>query len=342
MNKVMTTIAQLTERLTQPSPRLVEDIKKIKGDILILGVGGKMGPSLAILAKKAFIQAGLDNRVIGVSRFSDPEKRQYLASYGVETIQGDLLDEACLAGLPTVGNVIFMAGQKFGTLGQEDFTWAMNTYLPGRVAEKFKEARIVAFSTGNVYPFTDVNGTGATEGMPVGPVGEYAQSCLGRERMFQYFAKKNNTPTLIFRLNYALDLRYGVLNDIARKVWNEQTIDLSMGFVNVIWQGDANAYAIRSLLHCQSPATVLNVTGPEKLSLKRLAETFGERMQKQVRFAASPMPTALLSDASLCFEWMGMPETSAEELIDWTVEWITQGGEALDKPTKFQIRDGKF
>lgn len=338
----MKNTTQLEDRLTQPGSALLEDIRHITGDILILGVGGKMGPSLAILAKRAFKEGGMSNRVIGVSRFSDPDKREYLEKQGVETIAGDLLDEDFLDALPAAPNVIFMAGQKFGSTGQEDFTWAMNTYLPGRIAERFKQARIVAFSTGNVYPFTDVNSSGAKEDTPTGPVGEYAQSCLGRERMFQYFAKKNTTPTLIYRLNYALDLRYGVLNDIARKVWTEQPIDLSMGYVNVIWQGDANAYAIRSLLHCQSPANLLNVTGPEKLSLRALAETFGERFQKKPRFVGEPMPTALLSNATKCFQLMGPPEVNAETLIDWTVDWVQEGGEALGKPTKFQVRDGKF
>ena len=338
----MNTTTQLMERLTRPGVPLLADIKRIKGDVLILGVGGKMGPSLAILAKKAFEQAGMNNRVIGVSRFSDPKKQEYLEQFGVETIPGDLLDEVFLQGLPACPNVIFMAGQKFGTVGQEDLTWAMNTYLPGRIAEKYRQSRIVVFSTGNVYPFTEIKGTGATEKTPTGPVGEYAQSCLGRERMFQYFAKKYNTPILIFRLNYALDLRYGVLNDIARKVWTEQPIDLRMGYVNVIWQGDANAYAIRSLLYCQSPANLLNVTGPEKLSLRELAQTFGERMQKSVQFEGEPSSTALLSDASKCFEQMGKPTISAAELVDWTVDWIMADGEALGKPTKFQVRDGKF
>lgn len=338
----MKTTTQLMERLTQPGLSLQTDIRNIEGDLLILGVGGKMGPSLAILAKRAFEQAGMNNRVIGVSRFSDPQKQEYLEQFGVETIPGDLLDEAFLQGLPSLPNVIFMAGQKFGTVGQEDFTWAMNTYLPGRIAEKYRESRIVVFSTGNVYPFTEINGTGATEETPTGPVGEYAQSCLGRERIFQYFAKKYSTPILIFRLNYALDLRYGVLNDIARKVWLEQPIDLRMGYVNVIWQGDANAYALRSLLHCQSPANLLNVTGPEKLSLRELANAFGERMQKRVHFEGDPSSTALLSDASKCFERMGKPKVSAAQLVDWTVDWIMADGEALGKPTKFQVRDGKF
>lgn len=338
----MKTTAELMERLTLPDPALLEDITQIKGDLLILGAGGKMGPSLAILAKRAFLQGGMANRVIGVSRFSDPVKQQELEDAGVETIRGDLLSDRFLQSLPSIPNVIFMAGQKFGTIGQEPLTWAMNAYLPGRVAERFSTSRIVVFSTGNVYPFTAVTGAGATEETSVGPVGEYAQSCLGRERMFQHFSKLNGTPILIFRLNYALDLRYGVLNDIARKVWREEPINLEMGYVNVIWQGDANAYAIRSLLLCQSPARILNVTGPEKLSLQNLAMNFGERLHKQVHFEGEASFTALLSDAGQCFQDLGKPSVSADQLIDWTVEWIQSGGEALNKPTKFQVRDGKF
>lgn len=338
----MKTTAELMDRLTLPDSSLLEDITQIKGDLLILGVGGKMGPSLAILAKKAFLGRGMANRVIGVSRFSDPVKRQELEAAGVETIRGDLLSDPFLQSLPSIPNVIFMAGQKFGTNGQEPLTWAMNAYLPGRVAERFKSSRIVVFSTGNVYPFTAANGAGAREETPVGPIGEYAQSCLGRERMFQHFAKQYDTPILIFRLNYALDLRYGVLNDIARKVWREEPINLAMGYVNVIWQGDANAYAIRSLLLCQSPARILNVTGPEKLSLRALALTFAERLQKTVHFEGEPSSTALLSDASQCFRDLGRPTVSADQLIDWTVGWVRSGGEALNKPTKFQVRDGKF
>lgn len=330
------------DRLTLPDPALLKDITQIQGDLLILGVGGKMGPSLAILAKRAFLGRGMANRVIGVSRFSDPLKQQELEDAGVETIRGDLLNDNFLQSLPSIANVIFMAGHKFGTMDQEPLTWAMNTYLPGRVAERFRSSRVVVFSTGNIYPFTVVDGAGASEETPVGPIGEYAQSCLGRERMFQYFAKQYDTPILIFRLNYALDLRYGVLNDIARKVWREEPINLEMGYVNVIWQGDANAYAIRSLLLCQSPARVLNVTGPEKLSLKDLATSFGRRLQKRVYFEGAPSTTALLSDASQCFEELGRPLVTADQLVDWTVEWIQGGGEALEKPTKFQVRDGRF
>lgn len=338
----MMSSAELDDLLTKPSDRLIEDLQKIEGDILILGIGGKMGPSLARLAKRAIQAGGIEKRIIGVSRFSDPAKRAELEAFGIETIQGDLLDDAFLQSLPAVKNVLFMAGQKFGTSGKQAFTWAMNTYLPARVADKFKHARIVAFSTGNVYPFMDVKGKGATEDTPTAPIGEYAQSCLGRERMFEYFSMKNQTPVLLYRLNYALDLKYGVLNDIARKVWEEAPIDLSMGYVNVIWQGDANEYAIRSLLHCQTPANILNITGPETLELKALAETFGRLMQKTPLLVGEAQATALLNDSSKAHSLMGAPSISIQQMMEWTVAWVKSGGEELNKPTHFQTRDGKF
>lgn len=338
----MRTEAELEALLSQPSERLIKDIKAIKGDILILGIGGKMGPSLAKLAQRAVTQAGGDQKIIGVSRFSDPRKRADLEAEGIHTIAGDLLDEDFLLSLPDVKNVIFMAGQKFGTTGNQAYTWAMNTYLPGRVADRFKEARMVVFSTGNVYPFTPISGRGATEETFPAPVGEYAQSCLGRERIFHYFSEKYHTPMLFYRLNYALDLRYGVLNDIARKVWNESEIDLSMGHVNVIWQGDANEYVLRSLLHCSVPPNILNVTGLENLSVRSLAEQFGTLMGKTPVFSGEPQATALLSDARKMEQLFGSPRINTPQMIEWTVDWITHDGKEINKPTHFQARDGAF
>lgn len=338
----MKNLTELEERLTRPSERLIDDIRQIDGDILVLGIGGKMGPSLAKLALRAIKEAKIDKKVIGVSRFSDARKREQLESAGMETIAGDLLDEAFLKSLPQAQNVIFMAGQKFGTAGNQAYTWAMNTYLPGRVAATFKNSRIVAFSTGNVYPFTPTGSQGASEKTQPNPVGEYAQSCLGRERLFEHFSITNQTPVLIYRLNYALDLRYGVLNDIARKVWNEEEIDLRMGHVNIIWQGDANEYAIRSLLHTESPARLLNITGPDVLAVKDLAESFGRLLGKTPRLINDPMPTALLNDARLSYELMGPPLVSAAEMIAWTADWIRSDGEEINKPTHFEARDGVF
>ncbi|PHN06615.1 NAD-dependent epimerase/dehydratase family protein [Flavilitoribacter nigricans] len=338
----MRTETELEASLSFPSDRLTADIERIDGDILILGIGGKMGPSLARLARRAMDQAGSPHKVIGVSRFSDAAKRAALEASGIETIAGDLLDESFLQTLPRTRNVIFMAGQKFGTTGHQAYTWAMNTYLPGRVAETFRDSRIVVFSTGNVYPFTPVQGSGATETTPAAPVGEYAQSCLGRERIFHYFSEKYQTPMLFYRLNYALDLRYGVLNDIARKVWNGTPIDLSMGHVNVIWQGDANEYAIRALLHTSCPPGILNVTGPETLSVRWLAEQFATRMDKSPRFSGEPQSTALLSNAGRMKTLLGPPTVDIHQMIEWTVNWIKNDGKEINKPTHYQARDGAF
>ncbi|MDR6782626.1 nucleoside-diphosphate-sugar epimerase [Pedobacter africanus] len=338
----MTELAQLEQELLKPSERLIADIRKIEGDIMLLGVGGKMGPSMARLAKLAVDQAGLKKRIIGVSRFSDGNAREELETAGVETISADLLNEADLAGLPDVENIIYLAGTKFGTTGKEAFTWAMNAYLPGRVAERFKKSRIVVFSTGNVYPFTPVTSGGLSEDHPVAPVGEYGQSCLGRERIFQYFAEKNQTPTLIYRLNYAIDLRYGVLLELAKSVNEGRSIDLTTGNVNVIWQGDANEIAIRSLLHCSAPAKLLNVTGPETLSVKWLAEQFGMLLGKEPLFENEVQQTALLNNASEAHKLFGYPRVTIREMMDMTVSWLQGGGKISNKPTHFQERKGQF
>lgn len=338
----MKSITELEDKLSEPSEELINDLKRLDGDLLILGLGGKMGPSLAKLAVRALRAGGVDKNIIGVSRFSKGGLREELEECGVQTIAGDLLDERFLASLPHCKNVLFMAGRKFGTAGNESYTWAMNAYLPGRVAEKYRDSRVVVFSSGNVYPFVSIAGKGATESTPPAPLGEYAQSCLGRERMFEYFSLKYGTPVLLFRLNYAIDLRYGVLNEIARSVWNNQPIDLTMGYANVIWQGDANAYALRGLHHCQSPARILNVTGPECISIEWLAGQFAERMNKEVRFIGESADTALLNDASAAHRLLGAPKVSLDQLIEWTTEWVVRGGEDLGKPTHFQERKGQF
>lgn len=338
----MQTIRELEWKLSEPSERLIEDIKDLDGDLLILGAGGKMGPSLAKLAKRAIDEAGIEKKVIGVSRFSRGGLKEELESYGIETISADLLNEAQLKDLPDAKNVIYMAGTKFGTTGNEPFTWAMNSYLPGRVAEKYKSSRIVVFSTGNVYPITPVLSGGASEECPAGPVGEYAQSCLGRERVFEHFSKKYNNPILLFRLNYAIDLRYGVLLEIAKAVWSQKPISLDMGHVNVIWQGDANEYAIRSLKYCSSPAKVLNITGPEILSVRWLAERFGEKFHRAPIFAGEEQNNALLSNASEAHRLFGYPSVSIREMIDWVSAWVANEGEDYGKPTHFQERKGAF
>lgn len=315
---------------------------KIKGDIIILGVGGKMGPGLARVARQAVEKAGLKKRVIGVARFSEPGLQQQLEAEGIETISADLLDDAQLQALPTVENVLYLAGTKFGTSGNEPFTWAMNAYLPGRVAHRYQNSRIVAFSTGNVYPLVPVVGGGANECLAPDPIGEYGQSCLGRERVFQYFSNRNQTPLLIYRLNYAIDVTYGVLVDIARTVKENKPVDLGMGTANMIWQGDANEIAIRSLLHCAVPAKILNVTGPEIVSFRWLAGQFGKMLGVTPIFVNEEASTAFLSNAAESFRLFGYPRVTLRQMMELVVEWLNNSGKLLNKPTHFAERKGKY
>ena len=338
----MVDLKKIEEQLTRPSADLIRDVKGIKGDFILLGIGGKMGVSMGRLLVDALKEAGSEAKVYGVSRFSDPRAKKEVEASGVTAIPCDLLDEEGLQALPEVENVIYLAGHKFGTVDNEDFAWAMNTYLPGRVAEKFKSSNIVAFSSGNVLPFVKVNEGGVDEDVPPQPIGEYAQSCLGRERIFQYFSKKNGTPMLIYRLNYAVDFRYGVIMEIAKSVLSEKPIDLRTENVNVIWQGDANEIAVRSLLHCTSPAKMLNVTGPETLSVRWVAKEFGKLFEKEPLFQYEAEGTALLNNASECHKLFGYPKVTIREIIDITAQWLLNGGEELDKPTHFQERGGKF
>lgn len=339
----MKSVEELDQKLSEPSDRLIKDISKLEGDILILGAGGKMGPSLAVMAQKGIERAGIKKEVIGVSRFSNPVFREKMQKEGIRTIAADLLNENDLQALPDVKNVIYMAGQKFGTTGNESLSWALNSYLPGRIADKYKHSSIVIFSTGNVYPLMDIGSGGATEDTHPDPVGEYAQSCLGRERVFEYFSQKNSTPILHFRLNYAIDMRYGVLLEVAKSVKNKEPVDLRTGHVNVIWQGDANEIALRSLNHCScSPPAILNVTGPETISVRWLAEEFGKYFKKTPVFLHEEQSTALLSNASTCHRLFGYPGVSLHEMIEWTAEWLLNDGETINKPTHFQERKGKF
>ncbi len=338
----MENIEDVYHKLLEPSDDLISDIRRLEGDILILGVGGKMGPALAKLARQAVRKSGIDKKVIGVSRFSEQGLEAELNALGIETISADLLEDDQLQALPDVKNVLYLAGTKFGTTGKESFTWAMNSYLPGRVAQKFNNSRIVVFSTGNIYHLTPVTQGGATEERLPEPVGEYAQSCLGRERLFQYYSTKNNTPVLIYRLNYANDVSYGVLMDIAKSVNQGKPIDLRMGNVNVIWQGDANEMALRALLHCEVPAKLLNITGPETASVKWIAEEFGTMFNKKPLFENEENPTALLSNASESFRLFGYPKVTLKNMMIVLAEWIKQGGKTMNKPTHFQEREGKF
>lgn len=336
------TVAELEERLSTPEDADVSAMAAMEGDLLILGVGGKMGPSLAMLARRAADKARTGKRVIAVARFSTPELKKELSQKGIECVATDLLEPGSLAKLPDVPNVIFMAARKFGTAGAEHLTWAMNTYLPALVAERYRNSRIVAFSTGNVYALRPVAEGGAKETTPVGPVGEYAQSALGRERMFEYGSQKWGTPVTILRLNYAIDLRYGVLLDIGQTVFEGRPVDLRMPFVNVIWQRDANSWCIRSFSHCASPPFILNITGPETLSVRDVAKTFGRHFGLEPHFNGAEGLTALLNDAGKAGSLFGNPTVSPAQLIEWTANWIKQRGPVLDKPTHFQSRDGKF
>lgn len=336
------TVEELEECLSQPTPGLAEELSRLDGDIMILGCAGKIGPTLARMARRALDEAGSKRAVIGVSRFSQPGSRDELERAGVRTIACDLLDREGVMALPDAANVIFMAGTKFGSTGAEATTWAMNAYMPGIVAERFSQSRIVAFSTGCVYPLVPVLSGGSTEEMAPEPIGEYSQSTLGRERVFEYFSRKYGTPITLFRLNYAVELRYGVLVDVALKVWSGQPLDITMGHANVIWQGDANAVALRCLGIAQSPPTILNVTGPETLSLRAIAHRFGELFGREPILTGSEADTALLNNASKMFGLFGYPTVPVDTILKWVAHWVQSGGPTLNKPTHYETRDGKF
>ena len=338
----MWTEEKLNELLTTPSERLVEDIAKIKGDIMVLGAGGKMGPTLCILAKNAIKRAGIEKRVIAVSRFSDPIALELLHSRGVETISCDLLDRDSLEALPETENIIYMAGRKFGTDGQEYLTWAMNSTLPAFVAYKFRRSNIVVFSSGNIYPIVPLSSGGCTEEDKVVPVGEYAMSTLARERAFEYAANKYGTKVFIYRLNFAVDLRYGVLFDCAKKIMDGEPISLRTPCFNFIWQGSANEIAIRGLLHADSPMVKMNVTGPETVSIKKTAEKLARYLGREPIFDGEEGTTGYLNNASRAMELFGYPDVSAETLIRWQAEYILDGCRTIDKPTHFEERKGSY
>lgn len=335
------TEAELEERLSRPTPGAIEVLRRLPGDLLVLGAGGKMGPSLCRMARRALDAGGLPGRVIAVSRFGDAEVAAALERDGVITHRADLLDREALTRLPDAPNILFLAGQKFGTRDAPHRTWAMNAIVPVLVAERYAARRFVVFSTGNVYPLTPVASGGAAEDGPIGPVGEYAMSCLARERIFEH-AGSRGTSVLLFRLNYAVELRYGVLLDTAQRVRSGAPVPLGMGHVNVIWQGDANDRALRALELATTSARVLNVTGPETLSIRWLAQRFGERFGTAPRFEGTEASDALLSNAARATGLFGPPEVGVETLIGWTAEWLEAGGRILDKPTRFEVRDGQF
>lgn len=333
---------ELEQRLATPSARDLDFIRRIGGDVIILGAGGKMGPSLARRIKRSAQESGVHLRVIAVSRFASADLATELNRDGVETIACDLLNPDEFAKLPHSPNVLFLSGRKFGSTDRPDLTWATNTIIPSHAAFHYRASRIVVFSTGNVYPMVKLNSGGSLESDTPEPAGEYAQSCLGRERVFEYYSREYNIPCLFYRLNYAVDLRYGVLVDIARKVHAGEHIDLTVPAFNAIWQGDANSYAMRCLEHCASPPRVLNVTGPEIISVRETAEYFARQFQREPLFRGKESDRALLSNATLCHSLLGYPDVSLEELMQWVAHWVARGGERLNKPTKFEIADGRF
>jgi hypothetical protein len=331
--------AALEDYLATPSRDLVRDLARIEGDVMILGVGGKMGPTLARLARNALPES---RRVIAVARFSEPGLRESLQQHGIETIACDLLDRDAIARLPQCRNIIFMAGRKFGADSDMPLTWAMNAHVPALVAEHFRNSRIVAFSTACVYPFVPVTSQGASEDEDLSPPGEYANSCVGRERMFEYFSAKFGTPGRLFRLSYAIDMRYGVLADVALKVWRGQPVDVTMGHVNVIWQGDANAQALRCLAVATVPTSPVNVSGPETTSIRWLAEEFGRRFDKPVTITGNEAPTAWLMNTGEAERLFGYPRVPLKQLVGWVADWIAHEHRLYNKPTKFEARDGKY
>jgi nucleoside-diphosphate-sugar epimerase len=333
---------QLEDLLSRPSPADVACARTLPGDVLVLGAGGKMGPSLARRVHRACVAAGTTRRVIAVSRFGDGALAASLAREGIEPVSCDLLDPDDVARLPEAPDVLFLAGRKFGSEGRPDLTWAQNTVVPALVARRYARSRIVVFSTGNVYPPVPPGSPGSTEDDAVGPVGEYAQSCLGRERVFEHFSREQGMPAVLFRLFYAVDLRYGTLVDVARAVFTGAPVDLSVGRVNAIWQGDANSYAFRSLAHATSPPRPLVVTGPEAVGVRAVAERFAARFGRSARFTGEEGPAALLGNPARCVSLLGPPEVSLDRLFEWTADWVSRDGRSLGKPTHFEATDGRY
>ena len=328
----------LEDILSEPADATKELIAGLNGDIVVLGAGGKMGPTLAMMLRKA----SSGKKIYAVSRYSDKAVRTKIERAGIKTIQLDLLDESLYSQLPDVENVFYLAGMKFGSTGNQPLTWALNSFLPGLVARHYKDSRIVVFSTGNVYPLVDISSGGASEETAPEPIGEYAQSCLGRERIFEYFSQLHNTPVTIIRLNYANEPRYGIIVDLTRRILNGEPVDLTMGAVNLIWQRDANDYIIRSISLAKSPPTILNVTGPDTVLVRQLAERIGQELNSKPKFTSREARTALLSNASFCSSMFGYPQTTLDEMVSLIAKWVASGKTVLNKPTKYDIRNGKF
>ena len=336
------TVDDLELALSEPTPEVIKALADLPGDVVVLGVAGKMGITLARMARRALDQLGRRDQVLGVARFSSPTAATELERHGVRTLACDLLDRAAVQRLPAAPNVVYMAGQKFGTTQAPEQAWAANTLMPALIAERFSRSRIVAFSTGCVYPLVPVSSGGSREEDELGPPGDYANSCVGRERVFTYWSRKQNTSLALFRLNYAVEMRYGVLLDVALKVWRGEPVDVTMGHANVIWQRDVNALALQCLAHAASPPFVLNVTGTETLSIRAVAGRFAELLGREARIVGQEAPTAWLNNASKAHRLYGPPSVSADQLIEWTADWVKRGGATLGKPTHFEVRDGKF
>lgn len=335
-------VEQLELLLSEPTPLAVETMARLDGELIVLGVGGKMGPTLARMARRADELAGKKRRILGVSRFSSPGLQERLHGWGIETLSADLLDADAVASLPDAPNVIHMTGMKFGATGNESRTWAMNVFSPGMVAQKYRRSRIVAFSTGNVYGLCPLKRGGSREEDVPQPFGDYSISALGRERILEHFARTYAIPMAILRLNYATEMRYGVLVDVARKVYHGEPIDVSMGFLNALWQGDANAMSLCAFAHVSSPPFVVNLAGPEILSVRRVAEEFGTHFGKPAQCLRREAPDAFLSNGQLGHQRFGYPRVGPKQLMAWIADWVRRGGASLDKPTHFEVRDGKF
>ncbi|MGH9451307.1 MAG: NAD-dependent epimerase/dehydratase family protein [Terriglobia bacterium] len=340
--KLIESVPELERRLTTPSARDVESIRRMDGGIVILGAGGKMGPSLARRVQQAVQESRAQKRVLAVSRFSSAGIAEDLQRDGVETLRCDLLNRNEVAKLPLCPNVLFLSGRKFGSAGRPDLTWAANTMVPAHIAYHYRASRIVVFSTGNVYPLMKLNTGGSCETDTPEPIGEYAQSCVGRERVFEYHSREYGTPCVLFRLNYAVDLRYGILADIARQVHAGEAVDLTVPAFNALWQGDANSYALRCIEHCATPPRVMNVTGPEVVSVRRAAEYFARELQREPLFTGEESDRAFFGNASFCHALLGYPEVSLGELMQWVAHWVKLGGASLNKPTHFAVADGRY
>jgi nucleoside-diphosphate-sugar epimerase len=341
VNRIENT-AHLEDLLSEPTEAAVEAMARLAGDLIVLGVAGKMGPTLASMARRASDKAGVRRRVLGVARFTDTRQEAALQAHGVETIRCDLLDPDQLDRLPDAPNVVYLVGMKFGSTGQEARTWATNCWLPGMVCQKYRRSRIIAFSTGNVYGLAPVARGGSVESDSLNPVGDYAMSCLGRERIFEHFSRTYGVPVTVVRLNYATEMRYGVLVDLARRVWEGKPVDVTMGHLNAIWQADASAMALASFGGAASPPFVLNVAGPELLSVRSVAQQFGQLFGRPVTFRGSESADAFLSNGQQGYRLFGYPRVSAEQMIHWIADWVARRGEVWDKPTHFEVRDGQF